>query len=588
VLDESPDGWRGATDLYGQRFGELSATHLQDQSLTPEARILFEDQLNILQYDQFDRITEQERVARDSYQADAWSSSIDTNASTLVADPSQYAAAREDTLEQLAGIPDANQRRDLTEYMEQSYAVAAVGSMVEADPRATLAALQNPEADSPFARLTGQQRLAYIRQAQAEINRQRSEANAARAQAVAALRDTVNAQNQLLSRGIMPSQPLNVEALATTLGPDVAQNYLANLAGAAATQGLADQPLSVVARVAAGATSPGQSDTDNLLTVEARNSARAQITERTADPAGYGLSHGLLPHQDLLPTIGQAIQSGDWSQASVALRQRGSAAVDLRDRGVVQSVAVLSTPEAQALAQGLAGMSNQQRIQFYADASRNLDHEAYTALMGQVSQNEPVAAFAGFLWNNPAGRAQNTRGAAQTLLRGAELLNGGPPGESGRRSPLIDMPSDDDLRTAWEDVVGNSYAHLRGTARPGQPDPAEQAFEVFRAYYAGLSEGGASDRVDTNRANRAAALASGGVTQWGPSNRETLMPWGMTRSQFESGVRGGFERIGRRGADIRDYELRAVGGGRYQVFVGDQPERNATGGPLFITVARPQ
>lgn len=587
VLDGSPDGWRDATTTYAQRFGELQSTHLSDTSLTPEARILLEDQLHILQYDQLDRMTEQERGARDAWQTDTWRSSIDTNSGSIVADPSQYEAARLDTLEQLAGITDANQRRDLTEYAEQSYAMAAVGAMVEDDPRATLRALENPEADTPFSRLTGQQRIGYIHQAQAEINRQRSEAAAARAQSVAMLRDTVNAQNQLLQRGIMPSQPLDVGAIASVLGPDVAQNYVANLTGASAAQGMADMPLAVVAQIAAGAPSPENGDIGNLMTVEARTAAQTMLRERTADPGSYALSRNLLPHPDLLPTISQAIQSGDWQAAGVALRQRSVAAVDLRNRGVVSRVAPLSTPEAQALAQGLSGLPTQARIQFYASLSQNMDREAYTALMGQISNDAPVTAFAGFLWNNPAGRAQNSRAAAERILRGAELLNGGPPGENGRRSPLIAMPPEAELRSAWRTAVGNAYEHLRGTARPGEPDPEEQAFQVFRADYAALSEGAASDNYDSNIARRAAALATGGVTEWGPSDRRTLMPWGMTRPQFEAGVRAGFERIGRRGADIHDYELRAMGGGRYQVFVGNQPARNTTGGNLFITVARP-
>lgn len=590
ILDEAPDGWRDATTTYAQRFAELSSTHLGDTSLTPGARVLLQDQLHILQYDQLDRMTEQERAARDNWQVDTWRSSIDTNASSIVADHRTYDAARLDTLEQLAGITDANQRRDLTEYAEQSYAMAAVGAMVEDDPRATLRALQDPESDSPFARLNGQQRLGYIHQAQAEINRQRSEANAARAQSVAMLRDTVNAQNQLLQRGIMPSQPLDPQSIATVLGPDVAQNYLANLAGASATQGMSDMPLSVVAQVAAGAPSPDQGDIGNLMTVEARNSAQAMIRERTTDPGGYALSHNLLPHPDLLPTISQAIQSGNWQEAGVALRQRSVAAVDLRNRGVVSQIAPLSTPEAQALAQGLAGLPTQARIQFYASLSQNMDHEAYTAIMGQISNDAPVAAFAGFLWNNPAGRAQDSRGAAQRLLRGADLLHGREADGTGTGSPLVRMPSEAELRERWRATVGRAYDHLQGSARPGEPGPEENAFEVYRAYYAALSEGATDtgSSIDRDRAQRAATLASGGVTQWGPSNRETLMPWGMTRSQFEAGVQAGFERIGRRGANPRDYELRSVGGGRYQVYVGNQPARNTTGGNLFITVARPQ
>lgn len=589
ALQNAPDGWRGATDTFAQTFHQLREQSLSDPTInTEEARILLEDQLYIYEQEALDNAAGAEQTARDEWVTDSWHTTIDTQASTLAADPSQYDGILTDTLEQLEGMSgDPNKIRDLVDYAQQNYSVATVQGLINADPRAALRQLEDPEAQGPFQHL-GARRAAFINQAQAEINRQESEARARRAEAVATLRDTVNAQNQLLQRNIMPSQVLDPALLSATLGPDVAQNYIANLSGAAAAQGMADMPLSVVAQVAAGAPQPGQSDTQNLVTVEARRAAQQMLTDRREDPGAYALTRGLLPHPDLLPTISQAVQSGDWQAAGVAIRQRSIAAVDLRDRGVVDRVAPLSTPEAQALSQGLSNLPTQARIQFYANLSQNMDREAYTALMGQISNDAPVAAFAGYLWNNPAGRAQNSRGAAERLLRGADLLHGRQADGTGTGSPLIDMPSDAELLAQWRATTGRAYEHMRGTARPGEVGPEDQAFEVYRAYYAGLSEGSDSGDIDEARARRAATLASGGITQWGPSNRETLMPWGMTRSQFESGVRAGFERVGRRGVDIHDYELRAIGGGRYQVFDGNRPARNTTGGNLYITVARPQ
>ncbi|MGE0830697.1 MAG: hypothetical protein AB7O04_15275, partial [Hyphomonadaceae bacterium] len=172
------------------------------------------------------------------------------------------------------------------------------------------------------------------------------------------------------------------------------------------------------------------------------------------------------------------------------------------------------------------------------------------------------------------------RTIARTLLRGQEVLHGGAPGQDGRRTAIIDMPAENELRRVWTERVGSAYE--------GSPAAQEQAYQAFRAYYAGLAEaaGDASGAINGDNARRAVAVATGGVAPW--NGRNTLLPWGMTVSEFERGVRDGFNRWSfLRQEDPRDYELRALGGGRYQVLEGDQPLRNpVSGAPVEIEVRR--
>lgn len=576
IFENAPNGWQGATDTAAQRYREIVQPHLANEALTDEARELLNFQINEYEPEYLDHVAEGEQTARSQWQADTISETIRENSNTLAADPTQYEGMRADMLEATAGIRDPNLRRDAEARGEAELAYAAVGGYVERDPHGALRALRDPNATGPFARLDGQQRNMFENRAQAEIHRRESEARAAQAQAVASLRDTYNAQVQLLERGIIPSTPLDPSAIATLLGPDVAQNYIAHLAGASFATQMSTLPSAQVAQVAAGNVSDQNSDLGNLLTVEGRNAATQVLTQRREDPGGYALRNGLMRHGDLMSQIGQARGEEAWQAVGRMLQERGADAVELRRRGIVARVAPLSTSEAQAMGAWLAQLPAQSRLAFFSQAARTMNRDAYVAMMAQIQPDGgAVNAYAGARFaDNPT--------LSRRLVRGAEILQGGPPASGdntgANRRPLIDMPSDTWLQEQFERHVGDAYR--------GIPNARAQAYETFRADYAARSEeaGDTAASQDMARARAAVGDAVGGVTTW--SGRQTLMPAGMNRDQFAQGVARGFQQWQfLRSANPNDYDLTAIGGGRYLVEGVRNP---VTGRPVEIQVRRPQ
>lgn len=588
AFTNAQDGWRGATETVGTQYHEISSAAIEGAP-TDAARFFMTQALGVYQSELLDSTAEEEQTARQNWRSDTVRTSIDTNSSVLAADPSQYDAVRAENVELIGTMTDltADQRRDLISHAEEQFAVSAVSGLVERNPRAALAMLRDPEAEGAVSHLSGTQRNALENRAQAELNRRESEARARASEARASLRDAVSAQTQLLSRGIMPQQPINPEQISALLGPDVAQAYIANLAGASAQVSMSGMSSAQVAQVAAGNPNASGSDVGNIITQEAQRAAQQVLTQRHEDPGGYALRNGQMRHGDLIPTLQATMQAppgvANWQAFDAMLADRGADAVELRRAGVTDRVAPLSTGEASSLSAWLSQQSAQNRLAFFSRAQAAMNPQAYTAMMTQIAPDGAgaVTAYAGFIYSQNTGRSSaNGPAIARTMLDGVEALNGGAPNQERRgASPLVDMPSEDDMRREWTNRVGNAYE--------GRPQAEEQAFQAFRAYYAGLSRTeGASDGLNSDRASRSINVATGGTVDW--NGRETIVPWGMSRPQFETGVRQGFQRWSfLRDADPKDYDLRPVGQGRYAVYEGEAPLRNPLSGlPVEIEVRR--
>lgn len=420
----------------------------------------------------------------------------------------------------------------------------------------------------PIANLSAEHRLQLLNRAQA-----------GQTQIAASLRDTLNAQEQLLRRGIVPSNPLSVEAVSANLGTDVAQNYAALYEQANAQQLMRTMPSATVAQVATGAPVPGEMllrgatlDQQRLIADAQREAARAVLTQREQDPGEYLLRAGVMRNPNLFQAMEQAGQSGDWSGFQQVLRNRGADAVEARNRGLAPRVAPLTVAEAGALRDRLGRASAQDRLGFFSQAASAMNPEAYRAMMVQIAPDGgEVMAFAGFAYGS-RGRFDGPT-VAQRLLRGADILQGRESGEDRQRRPPVAMPTDAQLRLHWENIVrpGDTYAGMR--------DSAEPAYAAFRAYYAALSEEeGGSTTLNDQRARAAIDVATGGAANW--SGRPTLLPWGMERREFESAIRRGFEQTpALRGRNPRDYDLVAVGGGLYLVEGETHPQ---TGLPIYV------
>jgi hypothetical protein len=146
------------------------------------------------------------------------------------------------------------------------------------------------------------------------------------------------------------------------------------------------------------------------------------------------------------------------------------------------------------------------------------------------------------------------------------------------------MPPESDLRARWR-ARGGEEAYRR--------DPhAETAYQTFRAYYAYLaSASGTSPEVaDRDLADRAFLAATGGTFDW--NGRATLLPWGRSASEVAAEIHRLWPEAQRRWSWLannrpEDFDLQAVGQNRYQLMIGDEPQRAMNGEPIILRLRDP-
>jgi hypothetical protein len=582
TFEAAPDGWRNATESYAQGYSALRDRNLGDATLTAEARTMFEDQLFIFEQSAMDAVAEQQESARGQWQADATRQAVDAGGSVLVTDPDQYEAVREDAIETVGQISDANLRRDTMEYMEESYARYAVGGLIQRDPRGTLRDLNNPEAEGAIGRLSPAARAQAIGQAEVEIERRAARWRAQVSQ-------QVQAAQRMFDLGIPTDNAPSVETVRQALGPEAALAYEASRE--ASTQfGSVSTMTTAQLTALASDVNPRANEREAVLHMARRQAAAATLQQRIEDPMQYQVRHGMVEPADLL----DAFNRQDWGLVNGILQNRSAGAREnAQTLGTDQRP--LTTFEANVLGPQIRNMSVEQRGAFMRSAAAWMgpNSDSYRAMMGQLFPDGPATAYAGYL----TGTGERGAADAQLILRGEEALGGrsGADGENGggSRSRLLNMPQEDDLREAWTNYVGDAYRGMgpRNDRSEGLGQAEAQSYEAFRAAYAGLIERNpqSSDAVNASLARRAAQIATGGVVVW--NGRETLTPAGMSATQFQTAVRDGFSRYDQlRGVNPRDYNLMPLAiterGTRYGVFDGDDPVRSPSGRPVEIEVRR--
>lgn len=584
VFNEAPDGWRGVDETFAKGYSELQQRYLQDPNInTDEARALLEEQTFIFGQSAFDTVAEGREQARGQWQADTTRAAIDAGGNALIADPSQYEATRVDALEAIAGISDANLRRDTTEYMEESYSRYAIAGLIQTNPRETLNALRDPEAEGAFARLSPAARAQAIGQAEAEIERR-----AARWRA--SVLQLVSAAESRWEMGLDAPNAPSVETVRAAHGPDRALQYEARREMSTQFGTLANRPVQELRAIVADA-NPRDNERDEVLHRARRQAAATILEQRAEDPMEYQIRRGLVQNSDIV----DAMNRNDWGLVNGILQNRAAATVE-NSRVLGTAPLPLSRLEANLVGERVRAMPAEARGRFMRNAAAWMgrDSVAYRAFAAQIFPDSPASAYAGYLTG-----AGGERGAADAalILRGEDILGGrqsGGDGASGAggRNRLVEMPEEDVLARAWRQRVGDAYAGVDADAQGNRVAEA-QAYEAFRAAYAGLVErsGRSGEFVNSNFADRAAEIATGGVVRW--NGGETLRPAGMSNAQFTAGVREGFSRWSvLAGENPSDYNLRAVelteAGARYAVLDGDEPVRSPSGRPVEIEVRRPR
>lgn len=141
----------------------------------------------------------------------------------------------------------------------------------------------------------------------------------------------------------------------------------------------------------------------------------------------------------------------------------------------------------------------------------------YSAAIKPLASDQPITVLAGMAqFRNLKG--EDGTNVPQTLLAGAKVLN-------DKSTP---MPKDNQFREAFDEHVGNSLM-------PGTPQ-REQAYLAYKSLYAGMAgpkgvkHDGAQPEIDSNLAEQAVTMATGGIAERGGA--KVVKPYGMSDKMF--------------------------------------------------------
>jgi hypothetical protein len=200
---------------------------------------------------------------------------------------------------------------------------------------------------------------------------------------------------------------------------------------------------------------------------------------------------------------------------------------------------LLSIPEQQQLTGWLGNQPPIDRLRTLAALRETLpSDQAYVSLLKQVAPGSPLTAIAGATmdrpkngeipnWYNPSFATSTIVG--QRILEGEQILRD--KDEKGITSKFP-MPSDTDLKTAFDGVVGGPASDLFR----GRSEMQESYWAAYKASYAAeASHAGVSSGIlNQNLALRAASNVIGNATQYGPSN--LVVPAGMDPTRFRGNL----------------------------------------------------
>lgn len=595
AFEQAADGWRGATETVATNIGKLREALAESAPSSPLAQRFIRDAIGAVEPAFLEDVAEEQNRRRQSWRIDTAREAVRVESSAIAADPRLYDQAVAQQRELISGMTDidADARRDLLSAMEEELAVTTVGALIDRNPGNTLARLRDPEADGPFAQLSGRQRTQFINQAQAEINRRRSEYEAS-------LRTRIAATTQLLEMGEQPPPDApSVEQVRTAFGDGAAAAYAIRLEAGNAASEMNQMPSAELAQIAASP--PSQGTEGERYTNAARRAAAAQILERRqTDPMADYARAGNIDTAGMVEAIqqGNFAQIGQRLQARTGIAQQNAATLGTRP-------APLTNGEAAALRGTLDRMTPQQRtaaLQAMGIGGGQGVTASARAALNQIYASDPASRMGAFLMGR-AGSVTGANGrvggetAGRRMLHGAALLNPPETGESERQERAqIEMPGDAAMRAVWADVVGDAYA--------GNPELAEQAYGAYRAYFAGaLAETGmngadlrtnGSPREITRLAEEAARVAAGDIHNNRDGSR-TILPWGVSDQTFTQGLRTGWAAIqqaypnsdiSRRSSADFDYQFEASDGRHayYRVMDRGAQATGAEGQAIVIRV----
>lgn len=314
------------------------------------------------------------------------------------------------------------------------------------------------------------------------------------------------------------------------------------------------------------------------------------LKARQADPVAWARQAGVGDFQPLDLTDADKLAGSIAARIGPAKALRDSLGTPYR---------LLSADEAKALGSSFNAFDVANKAAALGALAQQLPAAEYGQVIAALKDKSPTVAIAGRIMGNGRAAEIGTQGSlwwkspvhmdasdiAETMLRGDALLHPTDADKASLGAAKFAMPSDSatsGLRSQWADVVGNAYR--------GDGEGEAQAYQAFRAMYAGLaSQAGKNDGIlDQQLATTAARAVVGNVGDW--HSKKVLPPYGMDFNAFKDAAESQWQTVRAKvpGADAQDldsYDLDRLGEGVYAVSNGASPLTDENGRPVILRIA---
>lgn len=240
------------------------------------------------------------------------------------------------------------------------------------------------------------------------------------------------------------------------------------------------------------------------------------------------------------------IASNNPNDITAEVANRFSSQESLRALGI--NAPILSSEEAAALSEQVRGTKDvNQTISLLQSMGETLSAPAMRQVASAIAPNNAATAYSALLLGTPDNQYDNTKPSiaysqfigykptmnkydvSKVILAGDQLLNPTKAMKDAGITP-VQLPSEDKLKRAFDDQVGNSFAN--------NPQARQLSYNLFKAAYAGIAyQSGDASMTRTDAANsdvveKAAQYATGGVYK-GFNGGDVVMPFGMDKSTFK-------------------------------------------------------
>ncbi len=276
--------------------------------------------------------------------------------------------------------------------------------------------------------------------------------------------------------------------------------------------------------------------------------SRAELFDQVSAAATKVISHRQNNPFNAAVEIGayKPIASNNPNDITAEVANRFSSQESLRALGI--NAPILSSEEAAALSEQVRGTKDvNQTISLLQSMGETLSAPAMRQVASAIAPNNAATAYSALLLGTPDNQYDNTKPSiaysqfigykptmnkydvSKVILAGDQLLNPTKAMKDAGITP-VQLPSEDKLKRAFDDQVGNSFAN--------NPQARQLSYNLFKAAYAGIAyQSGDASMTRTDAANsdvveKAAQYATGGVYK-GFNGGDVVMPFGMDKSTFK-------------------------------------------------------